>query len=299
MIRLTAAILLIFLFSKVDGQHQTDSEIERISLEKLEKFASRMVNDSIVENRIEANNLLKNSLFNVLKDPKSLNHDFEDFESVSVVESGDDHFRIFSWQLYISANEYRHEGIIQFYNGDQEPIILVDQSDKIRNAERKELTPDQWFGALYYNIVPFKSKGKKKYLLFGFDGASSKENCKIVDILSIDSKKLSFGAPLFITKKSGMQIESFRILHQYDQNVKAVLNYDPELEIIIFDHLIPWTSKEIGVGMTFVPDGSYQGFELKKGKWKLIPKVFTHISFSPVGPNNPNGAVISDSDQQD
>jgi len=235
----------------------------------LEKYALHVVNDSLVEDRLVYNDSLKTALIERLQSSKSRKDPFKELTAVSVQNSGDEVFRIFSWQVYISPDQYQHEGIIQFLDGSRNPIVLNDKSDEIRFPDRKQLTSQKWFGALYYNIIPFKAKGKVKYLLFGFDGATRSENCKIVDILNIDKKgKLSFGAPMFDTEIRGNKKTAYRHFHQYDQNAKAILRYDVDQEMIIFDHLIPWTSKEYGVGMTFVPDGSYEGFKFKRGTWR-------------------------------
>jgi len=285
--RFFKCVCLLFLILpafNITGQDSLKSNLE------LEEIAQHLVNDSLVADRIAANELLKQSLLERLKHPDSRRDDFKELTAVSVQDSGDDVFRIFSWQLFINQDEYKHEAIIQFINDNRPPIVLLDQSDDIRNPDRKELTVDNWFGALYYNIIPFKLKGKMKYLLFGFDGATRAENCKIADILNIDKKgNISFGAPLFESEVQGSKKIAYRHFHQYDQNAKAILRYDMDQEIIIYDHLIPWTSKEIGVGMTFVPDGSYEGFKLKKGAWRHIEKVYNYQSEVPVTADNPFG----------
>ncbi|MBT8220528.1 MAG: hypothetical protein KJP00_11920 [Bacteroidia bacterium] len=290
---------LIFAIHFGYGQIDLEMELHENDVLKLEEIAKRMINDPFVDERIAANTKFKEGLLSLLNQSSARAQTFEEFESISIVNSGDGFFRIFSWQIEINSNEFKHEGIIQFLRGDKGIVVLKDRSSEIMRPNTKELSTEQWFGTLYYNIVPFKSKGKSRYLLFGFDGATSIENCKIADILTIERDEITFGAPLFLSKQNGKEQKEFRVFHQYDQNVKAVMNYDPNLEIIIYDHLIPWNSKEIGVGMTFVPDGSYQGFELKKGKWRHISKVFHHVSQSPIGPKNPTGAAINEKENQE
>lgn len=282
-IRLFGVFLLLFLASAMSAQKPKTND-------QLQELAFQMVNDSVVENRVEASQLLKAELLKSLASKGSFNNDFEELSSISIADSRDGVFRIFSWQLYKSPDAYEHEAIIQFYDKEKDLVILDDQSDDIRYPDQKELSVNRWFGALYYNIIPFKVKGKMKYLLFGFDGATSTENCKIADILNIDKKgNISFGAPMFETVFQDVKRTSYRHFHQYDQNAKAVLNYDAEQEIIIYDNLIPWTSKEFGVGLTYVPDGSYQGFKLKKSKWLQIQKVYDYVSEVPVTAENPFG----------
>jgi len=283
-VRFTCILLFVFSLGHLVAQNPSKTNAQ------IEELAYTMVNDSFAENREAASESLKAELINSLRSKNSTRNQFEELKSIGLVDSKDGNFRIFSWQVFITPDQYRHEAIIQFYEGDKPLVILNDQSDEIRYPDQKELTANRWFGALYYNIIPFKVKGKMKYLLFGFDGATSTENCKIADVLNIDKKgEITFGSPIFNTEFQGIKKTSFRHFHQYDQNSKAVLNYDSEREIIIYDNLIPWTSKEFGVGLTYVPDGSYQGFKFKKSRWQQIEKVFDYVSEVPVTAENPFG----------
>ena len=52
-----------------------------------------------------------------------------------------------------------------------------------------------------------------------------------------------------------------------------MVNYDPDLDIILVDHLVS-ESDEPELAYTFVPDGDYEGFRWVNGKWLHIDKVF-------------------------
>lgn len=289
--RLFSSILTLLFALCLWTVGMAQSQSKRV--DNLEKLAFRMVNDSLTENRIAYSDSLKNALIEMLQSAKGATNSFDELQSIAVTSSLDDQFRIFSWQVYISNNEYKHEGILQYLTGDQSIVVFDDKSDDIYRPANKELGSDQWFGALYYNIVPFKAKKATQYLLFGFDGATDAENCKIVDVLTIKKDgSLVFGAPIFEFSMAGVEQTYHRYFHQYDQNAKAVLRYDPTLEMIIFDHLIPWQSKEVGGKLTYVPDGSYQGYALKKGKWQMVDKIFHHVSASPASPENPTGKKV-------
>ena len=53
----------------------------------------------------------------------------------------------------------------------------------------------------------------------------------------------------------------------------VTLNYDKTLEVVLYDNLIP-QSGLASDKQSMIPDGSYRGFEFKKGKWKSIKKMF-------------------------
>ena len=49
--------------------------------------------------------------------------------------------------------------------------------------------------------------------------------------------------------------------------------YDPEMDMIVFDHLIS-ESNEPQKKFTLIPDGDYEGFKWQNGKWVHVEKVF-------------------------
>ena len=51
------------------------------------------------------------------------------------------------------------------------------------------------------------------------------------------------------------------------------MTYDPELGMIIYEHLISETG-EPNKKYTYIPDGDYEGLKWKDGKWVHIQKVF-------------------------
>ena len=51
------------------------------------------------------------------------------------------------------------------------------------------------------------------------------------------------------------------------------MNYDPELDVIIVDHLTS-ESDEPEKKFTYVPDGDYEGFKWEKGQWVHVDKLF-------------------------
>ena len=60
---------------------------------------------------------------------------------------------------------------------------------------------------------------------------------------------------------------------EYKKEANTMLNYDPELDMIVFDHLISET-EEPEKKNTYIPDGSYEGFKWKDGQWVHVDKVF-------------------------
>ena len=57
------------------------------------------------------------------------------------------------------------------------------------------------------------------------------------------------------------------------KTASATVDYDPDLQMILVDHLISETD-EPELAQTFVPDGDYEGFKWTNGKWLHVNKVF-------------------------
>ncbi len=62
---------------------------------------------------------------------------------------------------------------------------------------------------------------------------------------------------------------------QYASDVGTKLNYDTNLQMIVFDNLIPMASPYKERKIAMVPDGSYKGYQLnQEGNWTFIEKIF-------------------------
>lgn len=76
-----------------------------------------------------------------------------------------------------------------------------------------------------------------------------------------------------------------RFFIEYNKESSAGLNWDPYLELIIYDHLIPENPLSKGIPSTYVSDGSYEGLKWKRGRWQWVDKVFNQTQDS--APLNP------------
>ena len=123
-LRFSLALVLI-LFVSVSGTLSAQS----LSKEKIQYFeqvedsltslAQTLLQDTIVTNRIQADEQIKALLTNSLKDASSFSYRFPALRGVSVQYPQDSTFRIFTWQLYVSENDYRYDGLLQLNAASQ------------------------------------------------------------------------------------------------------------------------------------------------------------------------------------
>lgn len=283
-------LLAICCFLLVGLQAQEDKAFSFSEAEQeIEALAVKVVTDSLVENRVAANKQLKAVLQKTLEQPTSFQYPFSEIQSLSIQMPADSAFRIFTWQLFVDNNTYQYGGLIQV-NGETPKLFpLTDYSADIDSydIEFETLSAEEWYGALYYNVQEFDTLDQKKYLLFGFDGFQFFHKRKLVEVLSFDEEGTPvFGAPVFAKEIDGQPSETKnRLYAEYDASIAVRLNYDPNMEIIIQDHLMQMRGQYRGQGMVNVPDGSYEGYYFKEGMWRYKEKIFDLISEEPPRPN--------------
>ncbi len=249
--------------------------------DSLAKLAILTTRDSVEMTRKTTLPIFERYLLETLKQPNSFGYKFEKIEAISIQTPADSSFRIFTW-MYALDNQYHFGGIVQLNDKKNTLFSLKHDRAAIENPEFDVLPPDNWFGGVYYNLVEYKAKKGKNYLLFGYDAFSLHNRVKFVDVLSFDAKGVPhFGAPVFYYDDASEA--RCRYIMEYSVEAKTRLNYDEKLKLIVFDHLIPTASNYTDNETAMVTDGSYDGFELHKGGiWKFKKMLFTQTQeFAP------------------
>lgn len=205
----------------------------------------------------------------------SFEYPFDSLSYTAIQYPEDKSFRIFTWRVQSVDGSFHFYGCIQkkdLKKNEPKFYPLFDHSGYIKHPMDTILNNECWYGSMYYKIM----KSGKYYLLFGFDQNNPRSNRKVVDVLTFDKTGTPiFGAPIFnyVTEKGDAKVCT-RFMIEYKKDAKAKLSYDTDYEMIIFDHLIPQTPLGKGLLYTYIPDGTYEGFEFKKGKWNYVSKVF-------------------------
>jgi hypothetical protein len=255
----------------------TDAERMTAYEDTLAVLSFSMQNDTAANERLIACHQMIRVLKTALKSKKSFQHPFARLKAISILAPPDSTFRIFTWQLFVNDSTYKYYGAIQMNTPELKLFPLIDRGHEIADPLSETLTHDRWLGSLYYSVMPFGTKKQRQYLLCGFDGHSFFERQKLVDVLSFDAAgKPQFGAEVFDWPQDYRPApDQKRIILQYSAEAKVRCNYDPLYEMVLFDHLIE-SGTSFGT-VTNVPDGSYDGLRLEKGRWKYINKVFNDI----------------------
>ena len=271
--------LLLFVFgASLSGQAQTDST--RFHREQeIVQTARTLLRDTAKAQRTAAAEAILPQLQQLLDSPQSFRYRFDSLREVSIQYPADSSFRIFTWQLYVNPEEYRYYGALQTRADERQLIPLRDASERAYDAEFDILDPESWYGVVYYNIQAFDTPEGPKYLLFGYDGYHFFDKRKIVDVLSFREGQPVFGAPVFATLEEGRgPITQNRLVREYSAASSIRCNYDPDLEVLILDHMASIRRPD-GRGMSLLPDGTYEGYryDKKRGWWVYEEKLFHEV----------------------
>ena len=274
---LLSILIVFFVCSVVHAQKisSTDLRILKQKEDSLKQLAKSLIVDSLTAGRMRNDSLFVRTLVRSLQVKNSFNYPFDSVLGISKLYAPDSTFRIFSWSLSYDDFYSRQRAAIQFKtpDGSLKLVPLRDFSEFTTNPTDSVRDKDSWIGAVYYNIIKTQYNGKNYYTLFGFDDNNVRSNKKWIDVLSFDSRNMPvFGGNFSFEMDSVKKPSLKRYFIEYKKEASALLNYDPDLKMILVEHLISET-EENDKPYTFVPDGDYEGFEWKNGKWLHVNKV--------------------------
>jgi hypothetical protein len=142
----------------------------------------------------------KKQLEQTLNEPTALTYTFSRLKTIGIINSPDNLVRIVSWNVEQDDQSQRYFAYV--LKGDERKpehkvIELVDNSFMLPARTDDVLEADNWYGALYYKIIPVDKNNKTYYTLLGWDGNTSSSNIKLIDVLYFSGNTLKLGAPLF------------------------------------------------------------------------------------------------------
>jgi hypothetical protein len=249
----------------------------RVREDSLKIFADSMINAEQPQDRFRADSNFVRGLVRALKINNSFAYPFDSLKTISRLYAPDSSFRIFTWQLKKDAYVFLQKGAIQMNtkNGELKLFPLFDYSMFTNKATDSVRTPKNWIGAIYYKIIQKEFRGKKYYTLLGFDDFSVSSNKKWMEMLSFNTAgEPVFGGPLVSFKNDTLKKPvQARFNIEYKKEANTLFNYDKDLDLIVFDHLIS-ESEEPEKKNTYIPDGSYEGFKWVNGQWLHVDRVF-------------------------
>lgn len=235
---------------------------------ELKVLAKQLVYGKNDNEKLDAHKAFLETWDFVLDDPKSMKYSFDSLTIFfPILTSDDKKLRIINWHIPLENNDNQYHAIVQYFDNKKKYQVkyLEPLLGEVKSANSLKLVNNQWIGALYYQLSSFKKGSKTYYLLLGWDGNDEFSNKKIIDVLSISSKSLVFGAPVFRYKKERLH----RFILEYKEDAAASVRYYEKNKHITFPNLIPMNDDLEGLYDFYVPDGSINAFELINGSFKF------------------------------
>lgn len=244
---------------------QSDLEEKEISLNRslLNLRAART--DSDIEKQ---NKIFKKELESFLKLEGAFKYEFKHLKTVAILDSPDKMLRIVNWNLEFSDLSYSYCAFVMHWDEDKEIVKLtelVDNLDPYSPKPQGVLDPKNWYGCLYYKIVPFERNNKTEYLLLGWDGGTTGSNFKFIDVLVFNGNNTKLGSPVFKGKSNIAK----RIVFEFSDKSVMTLKFEDKRNRIVFDHLSPESQSLAGIASYYVPDMSYDSYDYVDELWVL------------------------------
>lgn len=176
-------------------------------------------------------------------------------------------FRMITWNLSMENGSYRYFCFVQQRAAPKYWHELKDKHNFIQRPEYRSLKYAEWYGCLYYDIVPFKYKKQTMYVLLGWEGNNPMSNKKVIECMYFNSKgQPYFGKSIFESDKANKR----RVIFEYSKEAYMSLRYNTDMKKIVFNELAPMKPELEGIYAYYMPTASYWGYTYKKDMWVLV-----------------------------
>jgi len=277
--RICLTIITCFFLFSLQAQRKQPASVQLLAQleESMRNYADDIVNAEEMVDRFRADSFFTRALVKALQVPYSFSFGFDSLKTISRLYAPDSSFRIITWQIMKDFTYYRQKGAIQLHtkDGSLKLIPLYDNSAFTDNPIDSVRNNEQWIGAVYYNIVQKTFNNKNYYTLIGYDENDARSTKKWIEVLTFDEKnKPQFGGRYFIYPNDEIKPPqpAFRFCIEFKKEANAKMNYDPDLDMITFAHLIS-ENGETSAKYTLIPYGTFEGFKWANGKWVYVPVV--------------------------
>ena len=245
-IRISILLLLLSL-GTMSGSAQTGKTANLALLKEkedsLKAIAPNIVMAREAGDRFRADSHFTRLLVRALKIANSFNYPFDSILNVSRLYAPDSSFRIFTWQVVKDETMARRHGAIQMKTADGSLKLfpLIDKTLMVENQNDTITGPEAWIGAIYYKIVKTQHEGKSYYTFLGYDEHSMRSTKKRIEVMHFDMQgKPVFGGPYISFQEDSLRKPTqARFAIEYKKDGNARLQFDEDMDMIIFDHLIP------------------------------------------------------------
>jgi len=238
----------------------------------LGKLYERLVNNPADSIRLQINDSIRFIIDSYVTSDTVFKHRFNNLRYLGQIISPDSSIKIITWNLILrsSQNMYFCYFIRKPEFGEKNKIYRLTTSYK-EDPIRTDTTINEkdWYGALYYDIRPYLTDGKRCWILLGIDYGNPEISRKIIDVLNITpDDSILFGRKWFESEGK----LKYRDVFEYASNGTMSLRFKSDSSVV-FDHLVPFSASQKNDRKFYGPDYSYDAYNFMKGLWRMIINV--------------------------
>ncbi len=268
-------LTLLFLMLFVFGSKLLHANNELLALEsEMKECLETMRSSNQDAMRLAYSDTLLQLVREAVNTEGSFEHPFESLTGMGVLMSPDERLKLFNWNVPMEDQTHQYHCIILHRPEKKSILTEVHELHQTRaffdQTTKKYLSADDWYGALYYEIIPFATRNGTSYTLLGWIGKDQLSTMKVIDVLEFTRKGLRLGSPEFKTA-SGTEKRFFL---EYSNEVNVSLKFHEKEERIVFDHLSPRASGLEGNAAFYGPDFTYDAFVREKDKWVYYRDIY-------------------------
>ena len=260
------------------------------SLASISRKIQRSGNDSV---KLSMNALFRSTLKSAILLPGSFIYSFDSLKKLGKLTSPDHRFRIYNWNLPVASGSSFYYCFLQVqeknHKGNFRIIELNDKSDSIPDPEYASLSGRNWYGALYYRVIPEKAGPVMMYTLLGWEAVNLLQMQKVIEIMILDEKgNPQFGKKMFSKYQNG---ENKRVIFKYSSAATMALRFEDSfvtkdrkwnasrrrfeekstrVRMIVFDRLIQLQPQGVRESLIIPAGDIYDGFIFENGHWNFI-----------------------------
>ncbi len=212
------------------------------------------------DERVSANTAFRNLLLATFDSTGVFDYPFDGVPKLAAIASPDGKFRLFNWHRPMPDGTHQYEAILLFPDGEGY-VELTDASELSAAETAGEITTANWYGALYYDIIPVSKKKQDYYVLLGWDATSEITTRKVMDALHFtDDSSPVLGKPVFATEDGFLH----RRVFEYAGDVSMTVKYVHPFDAIVFDKLEPLQPGLKGQHQFYGPGTGLSGYTVSK-----------------------------------
>jgi hypothetical protein len=262
-------VVLIFAASGIFSVAEGQTRRQDVSL-TLEKLFNRLVASHEDSEKLRINDSIKFIIDSYAESDTVFSHKFVNLKYLGQVTSKKSGLKIITWNLLLKDSESRYYCYFINNTGKTNHLYRLEAKyNKTPVNNNITYSDKDWYGALYYDLRPFKQAKQLYWVLLGIDYGNPSTTRKIIDILSFSPDGgIVFGKKLFVSE----DVTKYREVLEYSSEVVISLKFLSD-KSIIFDHLVPVSPALKDQKEFYGPDFSFDTYNLEKGIWKFKPDV--------------------------